>query len=263
MLKIDIRGQAMNKVARVIMDRPAVHNAFNEELIALLTDVFTDLAQKADIRAVVIAGTGKSFSAGADLHWMKRMAENTREENLRDAKTAARMFLAVATCPKPVIARVHGAALGGGAGLIAACDIAVAVESAQFGFTEVKVGIIPSIISPFVLAKIGPAHAREYFLTGERFPAAVARDIGLVQHVVKDEAAMDALIEAKIAEILTSSPEAVRMAKQLIFSVVGRPPESVLDLTAEAIARARATDDARAGFAAFLARSKPPWAPPS
>jgi methylglutaconyl-CoA hydratase len=246
-------------IAHVILDRPDVHNAFNEELIARLQSTFNELGARSDVQAVVLRGNGKSFSAGADLNWMKRTASYGHEENLRDAKAAAQMFLTIAQCPKPVIARVHGAALGGGSGLVAACDISIAVESAQFGFTEVKLGIIPAVISPFVVARIGIANAREYFLTGERFPASVARELGLVQHVVPDDAAMDALIEAKIAQILTSSPTAVAAAKELLYGVAGQPLGSTLDFTADAIARARASEEGQAGIAAFLSRSKPPW----
>ncbi len=255
MLKVDIQ----NSVAQVVLDRPDVHNAFNEELIARLDVTFSEIGTRTDVRAAVLRGNGKSFSAGADMNWMKRTANYGRDENFRDARAAAQMFLTLAQCPKPVIARVHGAALGGGAGLVAACDIAIAVETAQFGFTEVKLGIIPAVISPFVIARIGLANAREYFLTGERFPAPVARELGLVQHVVPDETAMDALIESKLAQVLTSSPSAVAAAKELLFGVAGLPLGSTLDYTADAIARARASDQGQAGIAAFLSRSKPPW----
>jgi methylglutaconyl-CoA hydratase len=169
------------------------------------------------------------------------------------------MFSAIATCPKPVIGRVHGAALGGGAGLVAACDIAIAMESAQFGFTEVKLGIIPAVISPFVISRIGAGRAREFFITGERFQAAVALNIGLVQHVVPDESALDALIEGKVAQILTAAPGAIAAAKDLIFGVADRTMEGAFDFTAEAIAKARASEEGQAGMKAFLSREKPPW----
>jgi methylglutaconyl-CoA hydratase len=257
MLKINLEGP----IAHVAMDRPDVHNAFNEELIARLDATFSELGARTDIRAIVLRGNGKSFSAGADMNWMKRTSGYSREENLRDARNAAQMFLTLARCPHPVIARVHGAALGGGAGLVAACDIAIALESAQFGFTEVKLGIIPAVISPFVVARIGLSNAREYFLTGERFPAPIAREIGLVQHVAPDEASMDALIESKVAQILTSSPAAITAAKDLLFGVANRTLGETLDFTADAIARARASEEGQAGIAAFLSRSKPPWIP--
>src|SRR5437762_3664132 len=183
MLKTDIR----KNVAFVLIDRPDVHNAFDDELVKAITDAFTELGQRDDVRVIVLAGNGKSFCAGADLNWMKRMVQYTYEENLADAQAVGRMYLAIAKCPKPVIARVHGAALGGGAGLVAACDIGIAIESVQFGFTEVKLGIIPAIISPFVIAKIGAGRAREFFITGERFLAPVALEIGLIQHVTSHE----------------------------------------------------------------------------
>src|SRR5258705_9977393 len=173
MLKIDVH----RSVAFVLLDRPNVHNAFNDELVRQITEAFTELGRRDEVRVIVLAGNGKSFCAGADLNWMKRMVQFTHEENVADAKAVSRMYLAIANCPKPVIARVHGAALGGGAGLVAACDIGVAIESAQFGFTEVKLGIIPGVISPFVISRIGPGRAREFFITGERFPAATALQI--------------------------------------------------------------------------------------
>jgi len=246
-------------VARVTLDRPDVHNAFNDELIKLVTEAFTDLGSREEIRVIILAGSGKSFCAGADLNWMKRMVEYSHEQNVEDARAAARMFLAITKCPKPVIARIHGAALGGGAGLAAACDIAIAVESAQFGFTEVKLGILPAVISPFVLARIGTARAREFFITGERFLAAVAKNIGLVEHVVAHDFALDALIDSKISQILTSAPQAVAAAKELIFGVAARTLETSLDYTAETIANARAGEEGQAGMKAFLERQKPPW----
>jgi methylglutaconyl-CoA hydratase len=187
------------------------------------------------------------------------MVQYSEEQNVEDARALGRMFLAIAKCPKPVIARVHGAALGGGAGLAAACDIAVAVESAQFGFTEVKLGILPSVVSPFVIARIGTARAREFFITGERFLAAVAQNIGLIQHVVAHEFALDALIDSKISQILTSAPGAVAEAKELIFGVAARTLETSLDFTASTIARVRAGEEGQAGMKAFLERQKPPW----
>lgn len=247
-------------VAHVILDRPEIHNAFNEDVIQRLTAKFKEIGQRSDIRAIVLRSTGKSFSAGADLNWTKRVAGFTAEENLHDAQAAIEMFLAVVRCPKPVIARVHGAALGGGSGLVAACDIGIAVESAQFGFTEVKWGIVPALISPFVVARIGAANAREFFLTGEKFSALTAQQIGLIQHVVPDEAAMDAKIEAKIREILLSSPEAIAATKALILTVSGHPVESMSETTALASVCSRASADAQAGIRAFLSRSSPPWA---
>jgi methylglutaconyl-CoA hydratase len=255
MLKVAVE----NNLARVTLDRPDVHNAFNDELVRELTDAFTELGKRSDIRVIVLCANGKSFCAGADLNWMKRMVQYSHDENLRDALAVGRMFLAIAKCPKPVIARVHGAALGGGAGLVAACDVGIAIESVQFGFTEVKLGIIPAIISPFVIAKIGPGRAREFFITAERFLAPVAMNMGLIQHVVSHELALDALIDSKVSQILTSAPGAVAAAKELVFGVTGQPLELSVEFAAEAIARSRAGDEGQAGMKAFLQRQKPPW----
>src|SRR5437870_4901293 len=255
MLKIDIHKH----VAFVILDRPDVHNSFNDELVKRLTEAFTELGQDADVRLIVLAGNGKSFCSGADLNWMKRMVQYTHEENVADARAVGQMYLAIAKCPKPVIARVHGAALGGGAGLVAACDIGIATESVQFGFTEVKLGIIPAIIAPFVIARVGPGRAREFFITGERFLAPVALNIGLVQHVAAHELALDGLIDSKISQILTSAPGAIAAAKELIFGVAARTLESSLEFAADAIARARTGEEGQAGMQAFLERQKPPW----
>jgi methylglutaconyl-CoA hydratase len=255
MLNIDINKH----VASVILDRPDLHNAFNDELVQRITDAFTELSQRDDVRVIVLRANGKSFCAGADLNWMKRMVHYSYDENLADARAIGEMFLAIAKCSKPVIARVHGAALGGGAGLVAACDIGIAIESVQFGFTEVKVGIIPAIISPFVIAKIGQGRAREFFITGERFLAPVAMNIGLIQHVASHELALDALVESKIAQILTSAPGAIAAAKELIFGVAAQRLDASLGFAADAIARTRAGAEAQAGMRAFLERQRPPW----
>ncbi len=255
MLKIEIR----KRIAYITLDRPDLHNAFDEVLVQQITSAFTDLGRNPDIRVIVLGGSGKSFCAGGDLNWMKRMVQFSEEENLEDARTMARMFMAVAKCPKPVIARVHGAALGGGAGLVAACDIGIAVESAQFGFTEVKLGILPAVISPFVIQRIGAARAREYFLTGERFLASVALNIGLIQHIVVHEGALDALVDSKISQILTSAPGAVAAAKELIFGLAEQTLESSPEFTAKAIAKVRTGAEGQAGMKAFLEHHKPPW----
>jgi len=255
MLKIEIH----KNLAFVVLDRPDVHNAFNDELVRQLTDAFTELGQRDEIRVIVLRANGKSFCAGADLNWMSRMVKYTHDQNLADARGLGQMFLAISKCPKPVIARVHGAALGGGAGLVAASDIGIALESVQFGFTEVKLGIIPAIISPFVVAKIGPGRAREFFITGERFLAPVAMSIGLIQHVASHELALDALVDSKIAQILTSAPGAIAAAKELVFGLAARTLSNSIEFAAEAIARSRAGDEGQAGMKAFLERQKPPW----
>ncbi len=255
MLKLDIH----RNVALVTLNRPDIHNAFNEELIRRVTETFAELGCRGEVRVIVLAGSGKSFCAGADVNWMKRMVQYSKEENFEDAKALAKMFLTIAKCPKPVIARVHGAALAGGVGLVAASDIGVALESVQFGFTEVKLGIIPAVIAPFVIARIGSGRAREFFITGERFLAPIALNIGLIQHVVSHELALDALIDSKISQILTSAPGAIAAAKELVFGAAARTLESSLDFTADAIARARVSPEGQAGMQAFLERQKPPW----
>lgn len=255
MLKIDIHSP----VATVTLDRPELHNAFNDELILKVTEAFRELGARSDLRAIILAGAGKSFCAGGDLNWMKRMVNYTREENLSDARALATMFHTIATCPKPVIARVHGAALGGGAGLVAACDISIAVESTQFAFTEVKLGIIPAVISPFVIARTGIGPAREYFLTGDRFPAPTAVHIGLLGHSVPDADSADRLIQQKVAQLLTGAPGAIAAAKKLIFEVHSRTLDQAMEYAAAAIADARAGEEGQAGMKAFLERQKAPW----
>jgi methylglutaconyl-CoA hydratase len=255
MLKIETDGST----AKVTLDRPEVHNAFNDELIPQVTETFEELGANKQVRVIVLAGNGKSFCAGGDLNWMKRMVDYTFDENVADATVMAGMFRAIATCPKPVIGRVHGSALGGGAGVVAAVDIAVAVDTAKFGFTEVKLGIIPGVISAVVVARIGAGRAREFFTTGERFSAEVAHQIGLVHQVVEDDAALDAMIEEKIRQIMTAAPGAIAEAKKLIAEVSSRPLDSAIEYAAEAIARARASEEGQAGMKAFLSREKPPW----
>src|SRR5262245_4683055 len=202
MLKVERAGH----VGTVTLDRPALHNAFNDELIAKITRAIEELGADSAIRVVVFRANGPSFSAGGDLNWMQRARTYTAEENLRDARAGANMFLSVTRCPKPVIARVHARALGGGSGLVACCDMAVAVESAEFGLPEVKIGLLPGIIAPFLIARMGMANSREDFLTGARFSAARAKEIGLIQRVAPDVAALDAVVESWIGELLTASP---------------------------------------------------------
>src|SRR5262245_61965722 len=221
-------------VEYVMLNRPDVRNAFNERVIAELSDWAQHAADDNGIRAVVLSGAGKVFSAGADAEWMARMAGYARQENLEDAARAAAMFRAINALPCAVIGRIHGAALGGGSGLAAVCDIVVASETAIFGFTETKLGILPAMISPFVLPKIGVSAARELFLTGMRFDARRAREIGLV-HAVVPEAELDETVQRYVAEILSAAPTAVTAAKRLIPQVWGQRPESVAEVTARAI----------------------------
>lgn len=246
-------------VVRVQLNRPDVRNAFNEHLIAELT-AWATAAPASQARIAILSGSGKVFSAGADLEWMSRMVGASREENVDDARAMARMFQALDALPLPLIGRIHGAALGGGVGLAAICDIVVAADDAVFGLTEAKLGILPAVISPFVLAKIGKSAARELFLTAARFSAARAREIGLV-HAVVPERDLDTTIDAYVHELLTSAPQAVASAKALIAQVHGRQAREVESLTAETIARHRVGEEGQAGMRAFLEKRKAPWVP--
>jgi methylglutaconyl-CoA hydratase len=244
--------------ARVTLTRPAVRNAFNAELIARLRDAFSELAADPAVRVVVLAGEGKTFCGGADVNWMRGSLELSEAENVRDAEAMSDMYRAINDCPKPVIARVHGGALGGGAGLCAVADAVVAAEETVFGFTETKLGIIPAVISPFVLAKIGVSHARRLFLSGERFGARRAQAIGLVHEVVHEDA-LDGTVDAIAAEIESAGPGAVAAAKALIRSVSTASYEDSRGLTARAIAKQRTTPEGQEGLRAFLERRAASW----
>ena len=247
-------------VTRVVLNRPDVRNAFNETLIEELTRWAESVRPGGPSRVAILSGAGKTFCAGADLAWMSKMVGYSAEDNVRDAQTLARMYQALNELPIPLIGRIHGAALGGGAGLAAICDIVVAADDAVFGFTEAKLGILPAVISPYSVAKIGQSAARELFLTAARFEAARAREIGLV-HKVVPERDLDAAIDGFVAELLTSAPEAVAGAKALIAKVAGREPSSVAQLTAETIARHRVAAEGQQGMRAFLEKRKAPWVP--
>ena len=246
-------------IARVTLTRPEVRNAFDDALIEELTSWAESIKPGGSTRVAILAGTGKAFCAGADLTWMSRMIAYTQEENLRDARAAARMYEALDSLPIPLVGRIQGAALGGGAGLAAVCDIAVAADDAVFGFTEAKLGILPAVISPFTVAKIGRSAARELFLTAARFSADRAREIGLVHRVVP-VADLDAAVDALTAELLTSAPGAIAGAKGLIAKVAGADPLRVGDLTAETIARHRVSAEGQEGMRAFLEKRRAPWA---
>jgi methylglutaconyl-CoA hydratase len=245
-------------IVRVTLDRPDVRNAFNEELIAELTEWAETVAPAAGARVAVLAGAGRMFCAGADVTWMSRMVGYSHDENVRDARTLGRMFAALNALPLPLVGRVQGAALGGGAGLAAVCDVVIAAEDAFFGFTEVKLGILPSVIAPYAVAKIGQSAARELFLTGARFSAERAKEIGLV-HAIAPEADLDRVVGKYINDLLTSGPRAVATAKRLIATIAGRPPEDVLDQTVETIARQRVSPEGQEGLRAFLEKRKPSW----
>jgi methylglutaconyl-CoA hydratase len=247
-------------VGIVTLIQPNRHNAFDDVTIAELTHAVATLEADPAVRVVVIGSIGKSFCAGADLKWMQRAAGYDAEQNLRDARALAEMLQRVAHCTKPVIARVQGPAYGGGVGLIAACDIAIATLDAQFALSEVRLGIIPATISPHVIAAIGERHARRYMLTAERFSADEAYRLGLVHEIVTDEAALDDAIGDIIDALLANGPDAMTECKDLIRAVAGRPLDALLaEETAQRIARVRSTDEAKEGMAAFLERRQPNW----
>lgn len=255
-LSVERRGP----VEHVTLNRPDVRNAFNEHVIAELTTWANTAHQDRELRVVVLAGAGKVFSAGADAAWMAKMAGYTEADNVRDATAGAKMFLAINTIPAIVIGRIHGAALGGGSGLAAVCDIVVADEAAIFGFTETKLGILPAMISPYVLQKIGASAARELFLTGMRFDAARAKAIGLV-HKVVPLAGLDEAVAGYVTEALSASPTAVARSKALIPRVLGQSPADVIEITAEAIAAQRVSPEGQEGLTAFLNKRTPAWTP--
>jgi methylglutaconyl-CoA hydratase len=246
-------------VVRLTLNRPDVHNAFDDRLIAELTQALESLGEDDGVRAVVLTGAGKSFSAGADLNWMRRMAGYSDEENLADARALARLMQTLNELPKPTVARVNGAALGGGTGLVACCDIAIASDKASFGTTEARLGIIPAVIGPYVIAAIGPRQAKRLMLTGERIPASEAARIGLVHEVAPAEG-LDAAINAVLDDLLRCGPKAIAAAKRLVRDLTGRPiTAEIVDDMAQRIAQLRATAEARDGIVAFLEKRRPAW----
>ena len=255
MALIEVRSDG--PVVRVTLNRPEVRNAFNEHVIAELTE-WAQSVPGSGARVAVLAGEGKAFCAGADLTWMSKMVAYSGEENERDAMAMSAMFQALDTLPIPLVGRVHGAALGGGTGLAAVCDIVVATDDAVFGFTEAKLGILPAVISPFAIRKIGIAAARELFLTAARFSARRAQQLGLV-HAVTSSAELDPAIDAYVRELLTSAPEAIAGAKKMISAVSGRPPAEVAELTAQTIAKHRVSEEGQGGMRAFLEKRPAPW----
>jgi len=251
-----IQIETHGAVTTIRLHRPDVRNALDEVLISELTQAFAGLS--GSTRAVVLAGAGPAFCAGADAQWMKRSKTFSREENERDAAALAALLKTVDECPCPTLARVHGAALGGGVGLVAACDIAVAEEQAQFGFPEVRLGLVPAVISTFVLPRIGARSARRYFLTGERFAAGQAMAMGLV-HETAPADALDARVDAILRELLQGAPRAVGTAKALIRTVAALPRERAIEESIRTISELRVSPEAQEGLAAFLEKRKPNW----
>jgi len=248
-----------DKVATVTLNRPDLRNAFNEQAIAELARVFDELGRNDAVRAIVLAANGPSFCAGADLNWMKKMAGYSHDENHADAMRLAEMLRTIYLCPKPVVARVQGDCYAGGMGLVAACDIVVASEAAGFCLSEVKLGLIPATISPYVIKAMGEQAARRYFITAERFDAAEAQRIGVAHAVVAPEA-LDATVAGIVKALVNNSPHAVRQAKTLVREIVGQPvDDALLRDTAGRIAAIRASTEGREGVASFLEKRKPTW----
>jgi methylglutaconyl-CoA hydratase len=249
----------IDKVATVTLNRPEVRNAFNEAAIAELALAFDELGRNDMVRAIVLAANGAAFCAGGDLNWMKQMAAYSDAENLADAGKLADMLRTIYLCPKPVVAKIQGDCYAGGMGLAAACDIAVAAEEASFCLSEVKLGLIPATISPYVIKSMGENAARRYFLTAERFSAAEAHRIGFV-HELAQAGALDASVAAIVKALVSNSPNAVRQAKVLVRDIAGKPvDDALLADTAQRIAAVRASLEAREGVASFLEKRKPSW----
>jgi methylglutaconyl-CoA hydratase len=246
-------------VARITLSRPEVRNAFNDEVIAELTQAFTALGQDAQVRAIVLAAEGPAFCAGADLNWMRRMADYTRAENLADAGCLAEMLRTIHSCLKPTIARVQGDVFAGGMGLVAACDMAVSVDTATYCLSEVKLGLIPATISPYVIRAMGTRAAQRYFLTAERFNAAEAHRIGFVHEVVPADQ-LDAKVDELTQALVTASPNALRACKMLVNEVAGRDIDAALIAqTVEGIADIRSSKEGKEGVQSFLQKRKPNW----
>lgn len=257
-LKITARAPG---VAQITMSRPQVFNAFDEAMIGELDRAFAQLVGDPSVRVIVLAGEGRHFSAGADLQWMQRASQATREWNLQDARRFAGMLARIEACPKPVVARVQGAALGGGVGLTCACDVAVAAEGASFSVSEAKFGILPAVIGPYVINAVGKRQARRLALTTTRIDAQEALRMGLVQQVVAPEA-LDAAVDAVVKDLLVGGPAAQREIKTLFAQLeVGPITPEVIELTAQTISRVRGTDEAREGFDAFLSKRPANWIP--
>ncbi len=257
-VKKDSRG-----VLTLTLNRPEVRNAFNDTVVLELTQIFTEIQNDSTLRAVVLRGEGPVFCAGGDLNWMKKAVEFAPAENLHDARSVAHLFQLMDDCPKPLLALVQGAAIGGGVGLVSVCDVAFATEDAKFGLSEVRLGVVPACIGPFVVAKIGASQARRFFITGERFSAKKAEEIGLVHGVYPGVNEAEAALSQVLESVLESGPQAVSVAKKLIADLCSRDElgtqEEVLENVAQLLARVRAGREAQEGFRAFLEKRKPRW----
>jgi methylglutaconyl-CoA hydratase len=257
---IKLKLEVQDTVARIWLDQPDARNAFDDIVIAELTQAFTEAGAQPQVKAIVLGANGPAFCAGANLNWMRRMADYTRDENIADAGKLATMLRTIAECPKPTIARVQGDVYAGGMGLVATCDMAVSVDTAWYCLSEVKIGLVPATISPYVLRAMGTRASQRYFLTAERFTAAEAHRIGFVHEVVAGADALDAKVDELVKALTSASPAAVRACKQLIADVDGREiDDALIAKTVEGIADIRASDEGREGVQAFLQKRKPSW----
>lgn len=250
--------QKKNDIFEIILQRPDIHNAFDDVLISELIDVFKNAREDSSLRILTITGEGKSFCAGADINWMKRMKEYTFEENYNDSYQLSEMFHMLHTLPIPTIAKVNGAAIGGGVGLVAACDIVIASTKAFFSLSEVKIGLVPACISPYLIYRINGGSLPYYFLSGKRFNADVAKQIGLVNEVVEHEK-LDETVTELVEKIISCGPNALKMAKELLDKVPGMKPEEYMKYTSKMIADLRISDEGQEGLSAFLEKRKPNW----
>jgi methylglutaconyl-CoA hydratase len=253
-----VRVETAGKIGRVTFCRPEVHNAFNDQVIDEMTFAFKRLKTDSDVRVVILSGEGKSFCAGADLNWMRRVKDSAFEDNLDEARRLADLFWDIYSFPKPVIGRINGAAIGGGTGFVAVTDIAVAAQSAIFSFSEVKIGVVPACISPYVIKRVGEGKAREFFLTGERLTSDRALEAGLVNRAVPDEM-LDATVNGLVESLLSSGPEAIRVCKELLQTVPTLMVDDFKEYTARVIADLRQSPEGQEGMDAFLNKRKPNW----
>ena len=246
------------KVARITLNRPEVHNAFNDVMFSELTGVFKDIQRRADIRVVVLTGAGKSYCAGADIYWMRKVKDYTYEQNYEDTLKLSELLYLIYSLPKPVVGRINGSAIGGGIGFVAICDIAIASSVAKFGFSEVKLGLIPACISPYIIRKCGEGKVRELFLTGERISAEMAMAVGLINRVVLPEELDDAVDEL-VNQLVSSGPNAMRLCKELLKNVPDMSLEEAVKYTTKALAELRMSGETQEGTSAFLEKRKPKW----
>jgi len=254
-----IKLYVKNRVARLVFDRPHVHNAFDAGMLSEISGAVTKVKEDSSVRVLVLTGNGKSFCSGADLKWMREIVDYTFEQNLEETRHLAELMYSLYMLPKPTVAMVNGSAIGGGTGFISACDIAVASEDAKFGLSEVKIGLVPAAISPYVIRKIGESKAREYFLTGRRITARKAMEIGLLSEVVPKEE-LGSRVDEIVNQLLSSGPEAIANCKELILKVPHMGFDEAKEFTARMIANLRVSEEGQEGTAAFLEKRKPSWA---